>query len=423
MHTLSSFFRRRYFILLFYLLLALPWVIHGAMTILQSSSSSPLDWVDQSYAPRANYESFRTLFGDGDVLIASWEGCRIDDTRLDKLRKTLSQNQVFYKKAGESYFASIESGRDAVNRLLQPPFELPFAEATKSIEGIFIGPNQFDTLVTIQFNAAGLRERNRLVPLIRSAIHKTCDVPIAKIWLSGPVMDGFTVDEASTDTMQKSAPLSAVVVLCLCILCVESPMAGALLFALSLLAQAISLALVYYSGCHMTALLIVLPPLMQVISVAGGMHLIHYYLATLRKGNQDLFEVAAITIRENWVPFSLSAITTAIGMFSLALSQVSAVRDFGVLSGVSVIVNWAIVCFVLPGGLAMLRVGKRRRQEYKSERSQRIFGFCFSARFHACLDYFLHSAGEHGFARHGASFAECFGPHRNLVFLDEPLGR
>lgn len=377
MQPLSSFFRRRHFILLFYLLAALPWIIHGAMTILKSSSSSPLDWVDQRYAPRANYESFRTLFGDGDVLIASWEGCRVDDARLDKLRKVLMQNQVFQKKSGESYFATMQSGRDVLNRLLQPPFELPFAEATQSLQGIYIGPNQFDTLITIQFNTEGLRERNRLIPLIRSAIHKTCDVPIAKIWLAGPVMDGFTVDEASTNTMQKSAPLSAVVVLCLCVLCVESPVAGALLFLLSLLAQAISLALVYYSGCHMTALLIVLPPLMQVISVAGGMHLIHYYFATLRQENQDLFEVAAITIRENWVPFSLSAITTAIGMFSLALSQVSAVRDFGVLSGISVIVNWSIVCFVLPGVLAMFRIGKRRRQGHTSEGSPLLFRILF----------------------------------------------
>lgn len=377
MQPLSTFFRQRFFILLLYLVLILPWVIHGAVTILQASSSSPLDWVDHKYAPRANYESFRNLFGDGDVLIASWKDCRVDDERLDQLRDVLNKSKSFHDSTGESFFTHVQSGRDAVNQLIQPPFQLPFSDATRSLKGVFIGDDGFSTLVSIQFNASGLKERSRLVPLIQQAIRKTCEVPAQEIWLSGPVMDGYTVDAASTNTMQKTAPLSAAVVLCLCILCVESPMAGILLFLISLLAQAISLALVYYSGAHMTALLIVLPPLLQVISVAGGMHLIHYYFTALKQKENNLYAVAAITIRDNWVPFSLSAITTAIGMFSLALSQISAVRDFGVISGISVIVNWAIVCFLLPGALALFRIGSKRRHQATEGETPFLFRFLF----------------------------------------------
>lgn len=377
MHNLGPYFRKRFLILLLYLMVSLPWIVFGAMTILKSSSSSPLDWVEQSYSPRANYESFRTLFGDGDVLIISWEGCRIDDERLDKLRDVLLGNKAFHDAAGDPYFDQVNSGRDAINQLLQPPFAFSFTEAATSLQGVYVGANHSDTLIMVQFNAAGLKERNHLVPLIQRAITKTCEVPLTKIWLSGPVMDGFTVDAASTETMQKTAPLSAAVVLCLCILCVESPLAGILLFLISLLAQAISLMLIYYSGSSMTALLIVLPPLMQVISVAGGMHLIHYYFATLQQNENDLYAVAAITIRENWVPFSLSAITTAMGMFSLALSQISAVRDFGVLAGISVCVNWGIVCFFLPGTLALLRIGKKRRAKRSKEKSPWLFQVLF----------------------------------------------
>jgi uncharacterized protein len=377
MSPLSGFFRQRYLILLLYLMVALPWIIYGAVTILKSSSSSPLDWVENRYPPRENYETFRSLFGDGDVLIASWQGCRIDDARLDQLRDVLLHNKAFRSPSGDSYFDTVQSGRDALEHLLQPPFQIPFTAAAESLQGVYIGKDLNDTLFTIQFNAAGLQQRNRLVPLIQRAITKTCGVSEQNIWLSGPVMDGFTVDAASTDTMQKTAPLSAAVVLCLCILCVESPFAGVLLFLLSLLAQAISLALVYYSGASMTALLIVLPPLMQVISVAGGMHLIHYYFAALRPAESDFFEIAAITIRENWVPFSLSAITTAIGMFSLALSQVSAVRDFGILAGISVIVNWGIVCFFLPGALATFRIGRKYHQRKTEGRTPLLFQILF----------------------------------------------
>ena len=48
-----------------------------------------------------------------------------------------------------------------------------------------------------------------------------------------------------------------------------------------MVSQAATLAIVFYSGETMNALLIVLPPLIQVLAVAGGIHLINYYFEAL----------------------------------------------------------------------------------------------------------------------------------------------
>ena len=72
-------------LILIYLVLAAPLIFFGAARSLQSNANSPLDWVPSSFPPRADYDAFCQAFGPGDAVVASWEGCTIDEPKLDAL--------------------------------------------------------------------------------------------------------------------------------------------------------------------------------------------------------------------------------------------------------------------------------------------------------------------------------------------------
>lgn len=266
--------RRRFRLIFLYLLLLSPWIAQGAMSALESSANSPLDWVNTDFAPRRDYDRFVDDFGGGDVVVISWPGCKIDDCRLDVFTQSLRHSRSFFD--GDDWlFHRVTSGREVLRQMMSPPMSLSVSDATHRISGTLLGRDGATTAVVIGFNEAGLRQRGRLVPLIRAAAWKYAGADYASQHLAGPIIDGHEVDLASQTTMSRYAPLSSIIVFCVCLLCLDSFYAAALVFGVSCICQAVALAVMHYCGGTMTALLIVLPPLIQVLAIAGGVHLIN----------------------------------------------------------------------------------------------------------------------------------------------------
>ncbi len=346
--------RRRFFLILMYALLLSPWIVTGVAGALKTNANSPLDWVDSNFAPRQQYDRFSSQFGAGDVVVISWPGCVVNDSRLDRFAAALRNSAVFYDD-GQWLFHRVTSGREAVLVMTHPPLSIGQDEAAGRLSGSLIGPDGQTTCVMIGFNQAGLKRRGQLIPLIRAAAERYCDAVYASQHLAGPVMDGYSVDQASQIAMKRFAPLSSIIVLCVCLLCLDSLTASLLVFGVSLLCQAITLAILHYSGGTMTALLIVLPPLVQVLAIAGGIHLVNYYFSAVASAGQD--NAIAEAVRVGWLPCVLSSATTAIGLGSLLVSGLVAVREFGAFAAAGVIASVAILLVFLPGGIAIFQLG------------------------------------------------------------------
>lgn len=337
-------------LLLFYAVLALPLVVWGASRALEANNNSPIDWVTSAFGPRAEYDRHCEQFGPGDTVMISWPGCTIHTASLDQFVEVLRTARVFHENDGW-LFEGVTSGREVVALLVdsarqggQPAISIP--DATRRLKSHLVGPDGVTTAVVITFNAQGLKQRKRLVNLIRQAAHEICGVPQDQLHLAGPVMDGLSVDNASQATLSKYAGPSAVVVLLLCWLNLRSWRAALVVFGLAMLCQGATLALVHYSGESMSALLIVLPPLIQVLAVAGGVHLTNYYFDLESEGT--VAERIAAAVREGWLPCTLSAGTTAIGMASLIASELGPIRAFGGYSSAGVLLTVGVLLGLLP---------------------------------------------------------------------------
>jgi len=373
--TLAAARQRR--LLLVYGLMALPIVIYGSIQTLESNSNSPLEWVPPGFSARHDYDQFRRAFGPGDTVFVSWQGCTLDEPRLDKLCRILRDANAFHDSNGVWYFDRVVSGREVYAALTTPwptsegPISGPMgqpsrmngqniaawqqpaltpAAAMKRLQGILVGPDGKTTCVVISFTKQGLARRDRLVPLLQQAITHFCGIAPKDQHLAGPVIDGRTVDIASGKALDIFALPSAVVVFVVCIVCLGSLRAALLVFGVALLSQTATLAIVYYSGETMNALLIVLPPLIQVLTVAGGIHLINYYFEASRTGGYA--DAPCRMLRLGWLPCVLSAGTTAVGLASLMVSRVTPIRLFGAYAAAGVLVSLSLLLTIIPAFLS-----------------------------------------------------------------------
>lgn len=351
---------RRLRLVFLYLVITLPLVGYGAMQSMSSNANSPIDWVTSAFQPRADYDQFCAAFGPGDAVVASWDGCTVDDSRLDELLRALRESKLFHDADGRWYFDRVVSGREIIVQMATRAAPVPWQDAAARLQGTLVGPDGRTTCVVVTFTPQGLKQRQRLVWLIQMAIEDFCGVPLDRQHLAGPVIDGLSVDVASKAALSRLALPSALVVLVAACWCLQSVRVGMFVFGLSVLAQGATLALVYYCGETMSALLIVLPPLVQVLAVAGGIHLANYYFDTLPEYGPKGAPTEAL--RRGWLPCVLSAGTTAVGMASLMVSRLTPIRAFGAFSAAGVLMTAGLLLAVLPALFAFWPVSRDDRQ-------------------------------------------------------------
>jgi predicted RND superfamily exporter protein len=122
-----------------------------------------------------------------------------------------------------------------------------------------------------------------------------------------------------------------------------------MILAGAVFAELLSLALVYYTGGQLNAVMIVMPPLVFVLTVSGSVHLINYYRDALREHGVTC--AAKQAVKMGWLPCTLAAVTTAIGLMSLGVSAISPVRTFGIYAGIALLASLVAVLTYLPAAL------------------------------------------------------------------------
>ncbi|MFC1781409.1 RND family transporter [Planctomycetota bacterium] len=98
---------------------------------------------------------------------------------------------------------------------------------------------------------------------------------------------------------------------------------------------------------------IVLPSLLFVLSLAGGIHITSRFLM-LYSALQNRTEAMQKTLQEVSLPIIVSGITTAVGFGSLIISDMQPVVDFGIFAAIGIVLSFFINLMVVPGLLLLL---------------------------------------------------------------------
>ncbi len=343
------------------LLAAMPVIATSALRILGVESTTPIEWVPESFAPRVAYDQFTRDFESGDVVVASWPGCTVGAPAIDRFIEAATGPAAPRDVSGKPWFESVVSGSEALERLVQPPLALDREAAIERLKGVIIGPDGEQTCLVIGFTRAGLVDRRRATAWIRDTLRATATTNPDDLHLAGPVIDNVSVDEASADSMRVYGGPAALLIFLLTWRSLKSLRYSVLVFLLSLACVGLCFASLTAWGDQMNPVLIVMPLLVLTLGVSGGIHLVNYLVEARQQGPAD--GAALRAIKTGWLPCTLSAGTTALGLISLVVSELEPIRVFGFHAAVGVMATLAVLFLVVPGFFSRWPIRRRLLQE------------------------------------------------------------
>lgn len=167
--------------------------------------------------------------------------------------------------------------------------------------------------------------------------------------LGGPPIDNVSIDEEGTVTLVRLVGYSGLVGLVLSFVCFRSFNLTLMIFICGLSAAILGLAIVYWTGGHVDAILMSMPSLVYVLGLSGAIHIVNYYRDEVR--NHGTEGAAGRAISHALKPCTLASITTGLGLISLCTSNIVPIYNFGLYAAIAVVATLLILFTYLPSAL------------------------------------------------------------------------
>ncbi len=445
----QSFFARRGFLIIVVAVFLMPMILRGTRLTVESNRNDVKDWLPDSFEETAVHTWFKQHFPHEQFVLASWEGCTLDDQRLrllaEKLESfdpNLSQLGIYGREAEvlREHKLTTRSALDAhpnlralpglsphraeeIERLVhtwRTPFKTPVLTGTrlveemrtrypelsdkeilKRLEGTIIGDDHSKTCLVVTLTSAATGKQLRPTLEIIRDLARQCDIeppapePAANLFvrgvdafsgfltelvfgrapqtegirLGGPPVDNVAIDIEGERTLMRLAGLSLLVGVGVSWLCFRSIRLTIIVIFTALLAAGTSMASVFFSGGACDAILLSMPSLVYVLAISGAIHVINYYHDSIHDHGLEGAPERAVAL--GWLPCTLAAFTTALGLGSLLASHVIPISKFGVYSAWGVLATLVWVFLFLPACLHFFP-SRQVAEEAKRENSDEL---------------------------------------------------
>ncbi len=255
--------------------------------------------------------------------------------------------------------------------------------AKERLSGILFGPDNQQTCIFVTLNDRGRNDLHRVVGrgamgrargrLLRMAeqagiaaperpsplptflqpffVTPTEQVGLPEIRMGGPPIDNVAIDEEGQITLVRLVGLSILVGVTISWLNFRSWGVVLMLFLVGVIAAIFSLSIVWWGNTNFDAVLMSMPSLVYVLGLSGAVHIANYYRDTVDQDGYPGDPDRAIAL--GWKPCAVAALTTAIGLASLATSDIVPIRKFGIFSALGVVFSLAVLFTFLPAGLSL----------------------------------------------------------------------
>jgi hypothetical protein len=336
--------------LVFFMVLAIPGAIFASR--LKIGSASVESWLPDGYLARQNYDKFLNDFGNDHLLLVSWTGCFLDDDRLALFVVGMREH---FGQHMQPKIESITSSKELVDRLMAEPTLLSLKAATERLRGFAIGP-EGTCAVMLTLTPAGVADRAGVVESIRREADRVPGLTRADLHFAGSVYQTLAIDEASAAAIRQFLIPSSFAAFLVAWLCLRRLRRTIEVLVLAGIGQMFSASIIQASGGELTAVLIVLPTVVFMLTLSAAIHLTNYFLDS---GGDRMSHAGVVAVQIGWTPCVLCTLTTVFGFGSLLTSQLAPVREFGAYSAVALIVATVFLLAVYP---AVVKIALRKPQ-------------------------------------------------------------
>ncbi len=325
----------------------IPAILWGVKETFRNANNNVAQWLPQHYDATRDYQEFRRLFGSDDMAVVSWEGCTLDDERLEKLALALVPPPEERRPGdGSEWFQKVITGQRVVEDLMAAPARLTRKQAIGRLEGTLVGPDHKTTCAVVILSRKGDADRTGALAALKEIAQATCRLNPQQLRLGGDAVINAAIDIESQAAIQKWITLSWGLALICAWLSLRRVKLMAMVFVVSVYAAGLGTAMVHYTGGTMNLLLVLVPVLLAVLTISGSVHLSNYYRDAIHELGIAGAPVRAV--RAGWTPCALSAATTALGVGSLLVSHIQPVKSFGFYSAMGMLISLGMLFLLLP---------------------------------------------------------------------------
>ena len=171
------------------------------------------------------------------------------------------------------------------------------------------------------------------------------------IRMGGPPVDNASIDEEGQITLGRLVGLSVILGVSLSYLSFRSFNVTLMVFFVGGVGALMSMAIVGYAGGIVDSVLLSMPSLVYVLGISGAVHIVNYYRdAVFEEGELRASESA---LSHGAWPCAIASFTTALGLFSLYISNLTPIKNFGLYSGLGVLATLILLFTYLPAALKL----------------------------------------------------------------------
>lgn len=219
---------------------------------------------------------------------------------------------------------------------------------------LYISSDRKSTMITLEL-AYPENERDKTTPLY----HKLKQIVDSEkgpenIYLGGTPLLWVLERAYSENDLKRLIPLVIVVIITLLFVFFRNMQGIYLTMAVVLTSVIWALGLISILGIKFTVLGSAIPVVLIAIGTADAIHILTHYYGELRRG-VDKESALRNTMGRMAKPVVMTSLTTMVGFSSLAISEISDIRNFGLFTAFGILSAMIFSLTVIPAALALLK--------------------------------------------------------------------
>ena len=176
----------------------------------------------------------------------------------------------------------------------------------------------------------------------------------AQVWVTGSPRIKLATTEIVLDDLIKFPPLITLVMMILLWLLLRSLVNALVPLATVIVSVVCTVGTITAMGYSLNILTALIPPLLMIVTLSYSMYIVSDFRLSGRGTKVGEVETVKV-LRKISLPVLLAGLTTAVGFSSLYLSELSAIREFGLFSVIGVVYATIVTLIFTPSLIMLLQ--------------------------------------------------------------------
>jgi predicted RND superfamily exporter protein len=332
----SRFYKRFSPAILWLVALSFPYLLYEGQSVRCNNDIET--WLPQQTPVRAAYEEFKRQFGVEELVLIGVEREAAPDELVESVCSRLERLP--------GVRCCWSAGRLAG---VMADLQVPAEEAQQRLKGLALSNDGRMSAIIVLLSQEGLHNRVAAVEDIRQELDY-CGLNSDRAYFTGgPVV----IAEMDRLGGQKENSKFFVVTLLICLgllsYWVNDWKLALLVLALTLWSINLTLATFKFLGGEMNFILSALAVMVMVFTLEASIHVIHYHKSSLGRAD-PLGEALKLCVK----PCLISLMTTAVGLFSVSVTDILPITQFGFASTLGAVIAMLVGLVVTPAILSVL---------------------------------------------------------------------